>query len=57
MQRPRRKNDKLTKQLTGKLALQGARHLIWDMIIAEVVKLRPYLNYILDKEISIYAAK
>ena len=40
------KNTKLMKQLTGKLSVQGARHLIWDMIIAEYVKHRTYLNYI-----------
>ena len=27
------------------------------MIIAKAIKLRPYLNYILDKEIVIYVAK
>ena len=37
--------------------MQGARHLIWDMIIIEDVKLMPYLNYILDKEMVITAAK
>ena len=51
------KNEKLTKQLAGKLPLQGARHLIWDMIIVEAVKLKIYLNYILDKEIVIYSTK
>ena len=43
------KNDKLMKQLTRHLPIQGAKHIIWDMIIAEVAKLRPYLDYILDK--------
>ena len=37
--------------------MQVARHLIWDMIIAKAVKLRPYLNYILDKEMAIHAAR
>ena len=43
------KNDKLVKQLTGQLHIQGAKHIIWDMIITEAGKLRSYLNYILDK--------
>ena len=38
------KNDKLVKQLTGQFAIQGARHLIWDMIIAGDFKLIPYLG-------------
>ena len=41
------KKDKLVKQPTRKFPIQRARHLIWDMIIGEVVKLRPYLNYIM----------
>ena len=41
----------LMKQVIGQLAVQGAKHMIWDVIIAEAVKLRPYLDYILDKEI------
>ena len=43
------KNDKLTKQVTGQELVQGAKHIIWDSIIAEVDKFRPYLYYILDK--------
>ena len=43
------KNDKLVRQLNGQLPIKGARHLIWDMIIVETIKLKPYLNYILDK--------
>ena len=45
------------KQLTGKFPLQGARNFIWDMIIEEVAMLRPYLNYILDKEKIIHDVK
>ena len=45
------------KQLTGQLPVQGAKHIIWDMIIIEVGKLIPYLKYILDKEIVIQAAR
>ena len=51
------KNEKLVKQLSGKLPMQGARHPSWDMIIVEGVKIRPYLNYILEKVMVIIAAK
>ena len=51
------KNDKLVKQLSGQLHIQGEKHIIWDMIITEAGKLRPSMNYILDKEIVIHAAK
>ena len=43
------KNEKLLNKLSGKFPMQGARHLIWDIIIAEAIKLKPYLNYILNK--------
>ena len=43
------KNNKLTKQVTGQSALQGAKHIIRDVLIAEVAKLKNYLDYILDK--------
>ena len=39
------------KQVTRQLLEQGAKHIIWDVLIAELTKLRPYLDYILDKEI------
>ena len=42
-------NDKLMKQVTGQMHVQGAKHIIWDMIIVEAEKLKPYLDYILDK--------
>ena len=45
------------KQVTRQLPMQGAKHILQDIIIAEVEKLRPYLDYILDKEIVIQAAK
>ena len=32
------------------MALQGARHLIWDQIIVEANKIRPYIYFIVDKE-------
>ena len=50
------KNDKLMKQLTGQFPVQGEKHIIWDMIITEAGNLRPYLNYIQDKETVIQAA-
>ena len=31
-------NDKLAERLLGQLPLQGARHLLWDMIITEAKK-------------------
>ena len=51
------KNEKLMNQVTGRLHVQGAKHIIWDMIIVEATQLRPYLDYILDKEIVIQAAR
>ena len=40
-----------------KLALQGAIHLIWDQIIIEVDKFRPYLDFIEDHKITMVEAK
>ena len=51
------KNNKLTKQVTGKSALQGAKHLIWDVLIAKAAKLKPYLDCILDKDIGTQASR
>ena len=39
-------NAKLSKQVVGNMALQGARHLIWDQKITEANKFRPYLDFI-----------
>ena len=50
-------NAKLSQQVVGKLALQGARHLIWDQIIIEADKFRPYLDFIEDQESSMVEAK
>ena len=47
------KNDKLMKQVTGKFPVQGDKHIMWDMIMAEATNLVPYLDYILDKEIVV----
>ena len=51
------KNAKLNKQVVGKMALQGARHMIWDKIISETNKLRPYLDFIADQEDALEIAK
>ena len=40
------KNEKLVEKVSGQLPVQGSRHLIWDMIITEATKIRPYLNFI-----------
>ena len=45
------KNNKLEKQVTGQSSLQGAKHLIWDVLIAKATKFRPYLDFILDNDI------
>ena len=45
------------KQVTRKLLVQGAKHIIWDALISEETKLRPYLDYILDKDMVIQSAK
>ena len=37
--------------------MQEGRHLIWDMNIIEVTKMRPYLNFIKDKETVINIAR
>ena len=47
----------MSQQVVGKLALQGVRHLIWDQIIMEADKFRPYLDIIEDHEIAMKEAK
>ena len=47
----------MVKQLTGRLPVQGIRILLWDMIIAEETNIRPYLNFIKDKEMVINVAR
>ena len=44
-------NDKLSQQVISKLALQGTKHMIWDQIIVEANKLRPYLCVVEDLEL------
>ena len=39
------------------MALQGAKHMIWDKIILEANKFRPYLDYIADQESALKVAK
>ena len=51
------KNNKLMKQVTGQSSVQGEKHIIWDALISEATKLRPYLDYILDKEVIIQLGK
>ena len=51
------KNAKLSQQVVGKLALQGARNLIWDQIIMEADKFRPHLDIIEHQEIAMGEAK
>ena len=43
--------------MTGKLALQGMKHLIWDWIIMEADKFRPYLNVITDLGLDVEETK
>ena len=51
------KNEKLTKRVLGQFPIQGAKHLILDMIITEATKMRPYLNFIKYKEVVINIAR
>ena len=37
--------------MTGHTTLQGAKQLIWDVLIIEATNLIPYLDFILDKDI------
>ena len=50
-------NAKLSQQLIDKLALQGARHLIWDQIIVEAKRFKPYIDFIIDQENALTEAK
>ena len=45
------------KQVTGQSSVQGAKHIIWDSIIPEAGNLRPYLDYVLDKEAMIQSSR
>ena len=50
-------NAKLSQQVGSKLALQGARNLIWDQIIIEADKFQPYLDFVEDQESTMAEAK
>ena len=50
-------NDILNKQVIGQMALQGARHMIWDEIIKEASKFILYLDYVDDQEDALTTAK
>ena len=52
-----RKNNELSKLVLGQVALVGARHLIWDMIIEEEDKVHTYLDFIQYKENTIQASR
>ena len=43
--------------MVSKLALQGSKHMIWDQIIMEADKFRPYLDFIEDQEIAMGEAR
>ena len=43
--------------MIGKLALEGAKHLIWDRIIMEADKFRPYLNVITNLGLAVEETK
>ena len=45
------------KQVTGQSSIQRENHIIWDELIAEEMKLRPQLDYVLEKEVVIQLAK
>ena len=51
------KNDKLMKEVIGQFPVQGGKHIIWDSIIKEANKFRPYLDYVLDKEVVIHSSR
>ena len=50
-------NDKLSRQVIDKLALQGTKHMIWDEIIIEADKFWPYLRVVEDLELAMREAK
>ena len=43
--------------MLGQLQVQREKHIIWESIIEEGNKFRPYLDYILDKELVIYSSR
>jgi hypothetical protein len=49
--------NKLKTRLKGKGLLQGAKHVIWDVVVVEVAKFRVYLNFINDKDSMVVTAR
>ena len=47
------KNNELKKQVLWQTTLIGEKHLIEDMIIVEANKVRPYLDFIQDKDSTV----
>ena len=47
------KNEKLVEKFLGQLLVQGARDILSYLIITKDTKMRPYLNFIKDKEVVI----
>ena len=45
------------KHVTCQSSMQGGKHIIWDVIIVEAGKFRPYLDYVLDKELVINSSR
>ena len=50
-------NAKLNKKVVGKMALQGAKHMIWDEIIKEANRFRLYLDYVVDQENALMSTR
>jgi hypothetical protein len=42
--------NKLNTGIKGKSLLQGAKHIIWDSILVELIKLGTYLNFVNDED-------
>ena len=43
------KFNELKERNTGKVPLQGAKHLIWNTLSVQITKFRHYLNFISDE--------
>jgi hypothetical protein len=48
--------NKLKTRFKGKGLLQGAKHVIWDVVAAKDAKFRVYLNFINDKDSMVVTA-
>jgi hypothetical protein len=49
--------DRLKEQVIGQKVLQETKKIIWDDVIQKADDLRPYLNFIVDKETVVNLAK